>query len=125
MDAWSIRCTSCNTVLLYALFAGIATLALYEGYTSLIIVVPCKSTFVLKINEIYNHVIQGEKDKALAVLSKIYDPIRLEDEIDNLADAAEQDLTRRKASLWDVFGNKERRLAFFVGGGLQVSLNSV
>lgn len=73
---------------------------------------------------------KGEKAKAVAVLSRIYDPIRLEDEVDNLAEAAEEDLTQKKASLWDVFGNKERRLAFFVGGGLQafqqfVGINTV
>ncbi|KAL2921039.1 Inositol transporter 1, partial [Bienertia sinuspersici] len=71
--------------------------------------------------------LKGEKSKAVAVLSKIYDPFRLEDEVENLADAVEEELTRKKASLWDVFGNKERRLAFLVGGGLQqfVGINTV
>ncbi|KAK9725089.1 hypothetical protein RND81_05G121800 [Saponaria officinalis] len=48
--------------------------------------------------------LKEEKSKAVAVLSKIYDPFRLEDE---------------KARVWDVFGNKEVRLAFLLGGGLQ------
>lgn len=68
------------------------------------------------------HEYQGEKAKAVAVLSKIHDPFRLEDEVDNLAAAAEEERTKKKASVWDVFGNKEMRLAFMVGGGLQVRL---
>lgn len=74
--------------------------------------------------------LKGEKAKAVAMLSKIYDPFRLEDEVDNLAASAEEELTRKKASLWDVFGKKERRIAFLVGGGLQafqqfVGINTV
>ncbi|XP_021751838.1 inositol transporter 1-like isoform X2 [Chenopodium quinoa] len=74
--------------------------------------------------------LKGEKAKAVAVLSNIYDPFRLEDEVDGLAAATEEELSRKKASIWDVFGNKERRLAFFVGGGLQacqqfVGINTV
>lgn len=63
--------------------------------------------------------LKQEKAKAVAVLSKIYDPFRLEDEVDQLAAAAEKDRLRKKASMWDVFRNKEMRLAFLVGGGLQ------
>ncbi|KAL9240636.1 hypothetical protein vseg_014833 [Gypsophila vaccaria] len=63
--------------------------------------------------------IKDEKAKAVAVLSKIYDPFRLEDEVDLLAAAAEEDRHKKKASVWEVFGNKEIRLAFLVGGGLQ------
>lgn len=59
------------------------------------------------------------------MLSNIYDPFRLEDEVDGLASAAEEELSRKKASVWDVFGNRERRHAFLVGGGLQVSLNLI
>ncbi|KNA22965.1 hypothetical protein SOVF_029090 [Spinacia oleracea] len=73
---------------------------------------------------------KGEKAKAVAVLSNIYDPFRLEDEVDGLASAAEEELSRKKASVWDVFGNRERRHAFLVGGGLQafqqfVGINTV
>ncbi|KAH9624728.1 hypothetical protein KSS87_015627 [Heliosperma pusillum] len=62
---------------------------------------------------------EGEKAKAVAVLSKIYDPFRLEDEVDLLAAAAEEDRHKKKARVLDVFRNKEIRLAFLVGGGLQ------
>uniref|UniRef100_A0A803LMA9 Major facilitator superfamily (MFS) profile domain-containing protein n=1 Tax=Chenopodium quinoa TaxID=63459 RepID=A0A803LMA9_CHEQI len=107
MDAWGISSASYCTVHSYALFTGVPTLALPEGHTS-----------------------WGEKAKAVAVLSNIYDPFRLEDEVDGLATATEEELSRKKASIWDVFGNKERRLAFFVGGGLQacqqfVGINTV
>ncbi|XP_057546898.1 inositol transporter 1 isoform X1 [Amaranthus tricolor] len=73
---------------------------------------------------------KGEKAKAVAVLAKIYDPFRLEDEVDGLAAAAEEDRVRKKASVWDVFRNKEIRIAFLVGGGLQafqqfVGINTV
>lgn len=63
--------------------------------------------------------LKQDKAKAVAVLSKIYDPIRLEDEVDLLAAGAEEECLRKKASVWDVFRNKEIRLAFLVGGGLQ------
>ena len=56
------------------------------------------------------------------MLAKIYDPFRLEDEVDGLAAAAEEDRVRKKASVWDGFRNKEIRIAFLVGGGLQVRL---
>lgn len=63
--------------------------------------------------------VKQEKAKAVAVLSKIYDPYRLEDEVDLLAAAAEEECLRPKPGVWDVFRNKEIRLAFLVGGGLQ------
>lgn len=63
--------------------------------------------------------VKQEKAEAVAVLSKIYDPYRLEDEVDLLAAAAEEERLRPKPGVWDVFRNKEIRLAFLVGGGLQ------
>lgn len=63
--------------------------------------------------------LKQDKANAIAVLSKIYDPYRLEDEVDQLAAAVEEERLRKKASVWDVFRNKEIRLAFLVGGSLQ------
>lgn len=55
------------------------------------------------------------------MLSKIYDPIRLEEEIDQLATALEEERQRKtQVSYFDVFRIKELRLAFFAGAGLQV-----
>ncbi|GAB2288824.1 Integrin alpha chain-like protein (Alpha-int1) [Dionaea muscipula] len=61
-----------------------------------------------------------EKSKALSVLTKIYGPLRLEDEINHLA-ATLEEKRRRKASVsdWDVFKKKEVRIAFLAGAGLQ------
>ncbi|GAB2294159.1 Integrin alpha chain-like protein (Alpha-int1) [Dionaea muscipula] len=61
-----------------------------------------------------------EKSKALSVLTKIYGPLRLEDEINHLAATLEEE-RRRKASVgyWDVFKKKEVRIAFLAGAGLQ------
>ncbi|GAB4850783.1 Integrin alpha chain-like protein (Alpha-int1), variant 2 [Ancistrocladus abbreviatus] len=61
-----------------------------------------------------------DKSKAIAVLSKIYDPFRLEDEIDHLAAAFKEECRDKTAvSYWDVFKKKEIRLAFLAGAGLQ------
>ncbi|GMH28562.1 hypothetical protein Nepgr_030405 [Nepenthes gracilis] len=61
-----------------------------------------------------------DKSRAIEVLSKIYDPIRLEDEIDHLAATLEEEFYCKKAvSYLDVFKNKEIRLAFLAGAGLQ------
>lgn len=66
--------------------------------------------------------IQKDKAEAVAVLAKIYDPYRLEEEIDQLATALEEERLRMQAvSYLDVFRKKEIRLAFFAGAGLQVS----
>lgn len=55
------------------------------------------------------------------MLSKIYDPIRLEEEIDQLATALEEERQRKiKVSYFDVIRVKELRLAFFAGAGMQV-----
>lgn len=65
--------------------------------------------------------VQGNKSQAISVLSKIYDPERLEDEIDQLAAAAEEERQRKNAVRYrDVFKSKEMRLAFLAGAGLQV-----
>ncbi|XP_023748728.1 inositol transporter 1 [Lactuca sativa] len=60
------------------------------------------------------------KSDAIVVLSKIYDPYRLEEELDQLSTALEEENQRKNAvSYWDVFRIKEIRLAFFAGAGLQ------
>lgn len=65
--------------------------------------------------------IQKSKAEAIVVLSKIYDPFRLEEEIDQLASTLEEEQLRKSAvSYWDVFVVKEVRLAFLAGAGLQV-----
>ncbi|KAK2641813.1 hypothetical protein Ddye_023576 [Dipteronia dyeriana] len=63
---------------------------------------------------------KSDKDKAIAVLANIYDLARLEDEIDHLY-AAEEEERQKKNTVryWDVFKSKEVRLAFLAGGGLQ------
>lgn len=61
------------------------------------------------------------KTDAIVVLSKIYDPYRLEEELDQLSAALEEEHHRKNAvSYWDVFRIKEIRLAFIAGAGLQV-----
>ncbi|CAH9108890.1 unnamed protein product [Cuscuta europaea] len=63
---------------------------------------------------------KNDKSKATVVLSKIYDPYRLEEEIDQLATALEEESFRKKSVRYtDVFRSKELRLAFFAGAGLQ------
>ncbi|KAH9783732.1 Inositol transporter 1 [Citrus sinensis] len=63
---------------------------------------------------------KSDKEKAILVLSKIYDIARLEDEIDHLSAAAEEELRKKKTVRYlDVFKSKEIRLAFLAGAGLQ------
>ncbi|CAH9062213.1 unnamed protein product [Cuscuta epithymum] len=63
---------------------------------------------------------KNDKSKATVVLSKIYDPYRLEEEIDQLATALEEESFRKKSVRYtDVFKSKKLRLAFFAGAGLQ------
>ncbi|MBA0628684.1 hypothetical protein Godav_023365 [Gossypium davidsonii] len=65
---------------------------------------------------------KNEKDKAIAVLSKIYDIARLEDEVDHLSAALEEEQQRKHTvRYWDVFRTKEIRLAFLAGAGLQMA----
>ncbi|KAJ9558826.1 hypothetical protein OSB04_013440 [Centaurea solstitialis] len=60
------------------------------------------------------------RSDAIVVLSKIYDPFRFEEELDQLSAALEEERQRRNAiSYWDVFRIKEIRLAFLAGAGLQ------
>lgn len=64
--------------------------------------------------------LQKDKTEAISVLSRIYDPDRLEEEIDLLALASSEDLcSNQTVSYLDVFRSKEMRLAFFAGAGLQ------
>ncbi|KAG8369535.1 hypothetical protein BUALT_Bualt14G0023600 [Buddleja alternifolia] len=61
-----------------------------------------------------------DKSEAIIVLSKIYDPYRLEVEIDQLATALEEERQRKsRVSYYDVFRVKELRLAFLAGAGIQ------
>ncbi|KAF3337907.1 sugar transporter protein [Carex littledalei] len=63
---------------------------------------------------------KDKKSKAVAVLKKIYDSNRLQEEIDQLEAASKQVSQFGKAvSYLDVFKSKEIRLAFFTGAGLQ------
>ncbi|KAG1331302.1 Inositol transporter 1 [Cocos nucifera] len=63
---------------------------------------------------------ENEKAKAIAVLANIYDPDRLEEEIDMLAAGSDDEFQPEKSvSYFDVFKSKEMRLAFFAGAGLQ------
>ncbi|XP_039010763.1 inositol transporter 1-like isoform X1 [Hibiscus syriacus] len=63
---------------------------------------------------------KNEKDKAIAVLSNIYEIARLEDEVDHLSAAEEEERQRKKTVRYlDVFRTKEIRLAFLAGAGLQ------
>ncbi|XP_043726063.1 inositol transporter 1 isoform X2 [Telopea speciosissima] len=64
---------------------------------------------------------KNERSKAVNVLSKIYNPSRLEEEVGLLSVALEQDLYQSKSSgrYRDVFKTKEVRIAFLAGGGLQ------
>ncbi|MBA0749371.1 hypothetical protein Gogos_003314 [Gossypium gossypioides] len=65
---------------------------------------------------------KNEKDKAIAVLSKIYDIARLEDEVDHLSAALEEEQQRKRTVRYlDVFRTKELRLAFLAGAGLQMA----
>lgn len=61
-----------------------------------------------------------DKQEAIIVLSKIYDPCRLEEEIDQLATTLEDERHRKKSVRYtDVFRLKHLRLAFLAGAGLQ------
>lgn len=76
---------------------------------------------VYSFNKPSHHIVQNEKDKAIAVLSKIYDIARLEDEVDHLSAALEEEQQRKNTVRYlDVFRTKEIRLAFLAGAGLQV-----
>ncbi|XP_077226567.1 inositol transporter 1 isoform X2 [Tasmannia lanceolata] len=64
--------------------------------------------------------LKKEKSEAVAVLAKIYEPDRLEEEIDQLSVALEEELHSKSAVRYrDVFKSKEIRLAFLAGAGLQ------
>ncbi|KAB1213331.1 Inositol transporter 1 [Morella rubra] len=63
---------------------------------------------------------KNDREKAISVLSKIYDIARLEDEIEYLAAQSEEEHQKRsKVRYLDVFKTKEIRLAFLAGAGLQ------
>ncbi|KAL5702684.1 Integrin alpha chain-like protein (Alpha-int1) [Ranunculus cassubicifolius] len=58
---------------------------------------------------------KNEKSKAIAVLAKIYETDRLEEEIDQLSVASEEESRKSNVRYWDVFRTKEIRLAFLAG----------
>ncbi|RLM65648.1 hypothetical protein C2845_PM16G12440 [Panicum miliaceum] len=62
---------------------------------------------------------KDEKAQAIAVLEKIYDSDRLEEEVELLASSSMHEFQSDNASYLDVFKSKELRLAFFAGAGLQ------
>ncbi|KAL5976304.1 Integrin alpha chain-like protein (Alpha-int1) [Asimina triloba] len=64
---------------------------------------------------------QKDKAEAIKVLEKIYGPDRLEEELDQLSSAAnDEELRSKNVRYLDVFKFKEIRLAFFLAGaGLQ------
>ncbi|KAL5703063.1 Integrin alpha chain-like protein (Alpha-int1) [Ranunculus cassubicifolius] len=62
---------------------------------------------------------KNEKSKVIAVLAKIYETDRLEEEIDQLSVASEEESRKSNVRYWDVFRTKEIRLAFLAGAGLQ------
>lgn len=64
--------------------------------------------------------VQNDKAKAIEVLAKIYDYDRLEEEIDQLTVAFDEENRSKNIRSWDVFKTKEIRLAFLAGAGLQV-----
>jgi SP family myo-inositol transporter-like MFS transporter 13 len=64
--------------------------------------------------------LQDEKAQAIAVLEKIYDSDRLEEEVELLASSSMHEFQSDNTSYLDVFKSKELRLAFFTGAGLQV-----
>lgn len=62
----------------------------------------------------------NQKDKAIEILSKIYAFPRLNEEIDILSSSSNLDvMLNAKPSYLDIFKNKELRLAFCAGAGLQ------
>ncbi|GKV27290.1 hypothetical protein SLEP1_g36475 [Rubroshorea leprosula] len=61
---------------------------------------------------------KDDKNKAISVLSKIYDIARLEDEIEHLTAAAEEESRKSVIRYSDVFKIKEIRIAFLAGAGL-------
>lgn len=64
---------------------------------------------------------QDEKAKAIAVLERIYESDRLEEEVELLATSSMHEFqSNNTGSYLDVFKSKELRLAFFAGAGLQV-----
>lgn len=65
---------------------------------------------------------KNRKEEAIQVLTRMYDISRLEDEIDHLSAAEEEEkLRKHTVSYLEVFRSKEMRLAFFAGAGLQVT----
>lgn len=63
---------------------------------------------------------KDEKAKAIAVLERIYESDRLEEEVELLATSSMHEFqSNNTGSYLDVFKSKELRLAFFAGAGLQ------
>ncbi|KAF8715175.1 hypothetical protein HU200_027730 [Digitaria exilis] len=68
----------------------------------------------------WKFLLQDDKAQAIAVLEKIYDSDRLEEEVELLASSSMHEFqSDNTGSYLDVFRSKELRLAFFAGAGLQ------
>ncbi|XP_058102387.1 inositol transporter 1 isoform X2 [Magnolia sinica] len=63
--------------------------------------------------------LKKDKSEAIKVLEKIYGPVRLEEEIDQLSVASEEEARSNNIRFLDVFRTKEIRIAFLAGAGLQ------
>ncbi|GLT34226.1 hypothetical protein SLA2020_087520 [Shorea laevis] len=61
---------------------------------------------------------KDDKNKAISVLSRIYDLARLEDEVEHLTAALEEESQKSVIRYSDVFKIKEIRIAFLAGAGL-------
>ncbi|GJT75543.1 chaperone protein DnaJ 10 [Tanacetum coccineum] len=62
--------------------------------------------------------IKRSSSQAIAILSKIYDPYQLKDELDQLSVALEEKrISMSSVRYQEVFRNKEITLAFVAGGG--------
>ncbi|GKV37892.1 hypothetical protein SLEP1_g45861 [Rubroshorea leprosula] len=63
---------------------------------------------------------KNDKNQVICVLSKIYDLSRLEDEIDHLTAASEEESQKKnEIRYFNVFRIKEIRIAYLAGAGLQ------
>ncbi|GJU69399.1 hypothetical protein Tco_1255658 [Tanacetum coccineum] len=63
--------------------------------------------------------------EAIAILSKIYDPYQLKDELDQLSVALEEKrISMSSVRYQEVFRNKKITLAFVAGAGVQVLQNA-
>ena len=129
MDVGSCLSAGYYSVCFYNFSAWVSKVAFFEGekhsYCSINYVWELYySEWSLYSEPSYNFFfpnVQNKRDEAIAVLSKIYNYERLEDEVEYLTALSEKERNKRKDIKYsDVFKLKEIRHAFFVGAGLQV-----